>query len=74
MEPALEDVAREYEGEVKIMKLNVDSNPAIQERYNVQGIPALILFRDGVERERITGRVPRSTIAAAIERLVADQA
>jgi thioredoxin 1 len=69
MEPALRDIAREYEGEIRVVKLDVDKNAVLQERYGVQGIPALLFFHGGEVRDRITGAAPRSTIAAAIERL-----
>ena len=69
MEPALRDIAVEYEGEVKVLKLNVDQNPATQQRYGVLGIPALLLFEGGEVRQRIAGAAPRSTIAAMIEKV-----
>ncbi len=74
MEPALKDVAAEYEGEVVVVKLNVDENPAVQQRYGVMGIPALLLFEGGQLRERIAGAQPRSTIAAMIEKVAGSRA
>jgi len=74
MEPALKDVAAEYEGEVMVVKLNVDENPAVQQRYGVMGIPALLLFDGGQLRERIAGAQPRSTIAAMIEKVAGSRA
>jgi thioredoxin 1 len=74
MEPALKDVAVEYEGEVTVVKLNVDENPAVQERYGVMGIPALLLFEGGELRQRIAGAQPRSTIAAMIEKVAGSRA
>ena len=74
MEPALKDVAAEYEGEVTVVKLNVDENPAVQQRYGVMGIPALLLFDGGKLCERIAGAQPRSTIAAMIEKVAGSRA
>jgi thioredoxin 1 len=74
MEPALKDIASEYEGEVVVVKLNVDENPATQQRYGVMGIPALLLFEGGEVRQRIAGAAPRSTIAAMIERVAGSRA
>lgn len=62
MEPVLEDVARSYPGRVKIVKMNSDENPAIAARYGIQGIPTLILFRDGREVDRLVGAAPREHI------------
>jgi thioredoxin 1 len=74
MEPALKDIASEYEGEVVVVKLNVDQNPATQQRYGVMGIPALLLFEGGEVRHRIAGAAPRSTIAAMIEKVAGTRA
>jgi len=51
--------------------LNVDDSPAVAQRYGIQGIPTLILFQDGEERDRIIGAVSKGTIARAIEARVA---
>jgi len=69
MEPALKDVAAEYNGEVTVVKLNIDENPATQQRYGVMGIPALLLFEGGEVRERTAGAQARSAIAAMIEKV-----
>jgi thioredoxin 2 len=58
MAPALEQLARERAGRLKIVKLNVDDHPAIAARYRVQGIPLLVLARDGEELARLTGAAP----------------
>ena len=53
--PTIEKIAETYEGKVKVLKLNVDESPKSPARYSVKGIPTLILFRDGVEVERVVG-------------------
>jgi thioredoxin 2 len=45
--PGVERVSREFAGSVKVVKVNVDENPSISERFRVQGIPTLLLLRDG---------------------------
>ena len=47
MTPILEDVAKHYDGKVKFVKLDVDSNPATPPKFGIRGIPTLILFKDG---------------------------
>ena len=55
MEPAVETLAEEFAGKVKIGKLDVDANPEIAIQYNVMGIPTLGLFRDGKLVDRMVG-------------------
>lgn len=56
--PALEQLAHQRAGRLKVVKVNVDENPATAARFGVQGIPLLILNRDGREIARLTGAVP----------------
>jgi thioredoxin 2 len=58
MAPALEELARDRAGRLKVVKLNVDEHPAVAARYQVQGIPLLVLSRDGKELARLTGAAP----------------
>ena len=68
--PVVEELAREYEGKLKVVKLNVDNNPATPTRYGVSGIPNLILFKAGTVKEQIVGAVPKDRLAQAIERVL----
>jgi thioredoxin 2 len=58
MAPALEQLARERAGRLKIVKVNVDDEPQLAARFGVQGIPLLVLLRDGREVARLTGAAP----------------
>jgi thioredoxin 2 len=58
MAPALEQLARERAGRLKVVKVNVDDEPQIAARYAVQGIPLLVLLREGQELARLTGAAP----------------
>jgi thioredoxin len=53
MSPALEAVATELKGKVKVVKLDVDQNPKTTERYRIQAMPTLIVFKDGQVADRI---------------------
>uniref|UniRef100_UPI0005BE00A6 thioredoxin n=1 Tax=Burkholderia gladioli TaxID=28095 RepID=UPI0005BE00A6 len=53
--PTLEKVARNFEGKVDIVKVNVDEHPSLRERFGVRGIPALVLVNGGREAGRIVG-------------------
>jgi thioredoxin 1 len=64
--PLVDAVADEYVGKVKVGKVNVDENQAIPAKFNVRGIPTLILFKGGVVVEQIVGAVPKSQLDAMI--------
>ena len=68
--PVVEELAREYQGRIKFVKLNVDDNPQAPTRYGVRGIPNLILFQAGNVREQIVGAVPKKRLVDAITQLV----
>jgi thioredoxin 2 len=69
--PAIEELAAEMAGRLRVGKLNVDENPATAERFQVRGIPALLIFRDGREIDRIVGAQPKSAIAQRLEQILA---
>jgi thioredoxin 2 len=62
MGPILDDIARSYTGRIKVVKINSDENPGISTKYGIQGIPTLILFRDGKEVDRLVGAAPKEHI------------
>jgi thioredoxin 1 len=66
--PTIEALAEEYTTRARVVKLNVDAGPAAAKRYAIQGIPTLIVFRDGAEKERIVGAATREAISAMIDR------
>jgi len=65
--PIVNALAEQYAGTARIMKLNVDDNPEVVSRYQVQAIPTLILFRDGEEKQRMVGVSRKEIIAQAID-------
>lgn len=69
--PIIEELAVEYEGKLKVAKLNVDDNPAIASRYGIRGIPNLIIFRGGAVKDQIIGAVPKSRLIDAIQKAIA---
>jgi thioredoxin 1 len=69
--PIVEELAREYEGQLKVMKLDVDENPRTASAYRVQSIPTLLVFKDGKPAERIVGAVPKKVIVDTLHRVMA---
>jgi len=65
--PVVEAVAEKYEGKAKIVKLNVDENTLTSGKYNIKGIPTLLLFKDGVIKEQIVGNTTKDTISKMID-------
>ncbi len=65
--PVVKQLARDYDGQLKVGKLDVDSNPTTPVQYGVQGIPTLLLFKGGEEVGRIVGARPKDQFVAMIE-------
>jgi thioredoxin 1 len=66
--PIVDELAAEYQGKVKIGKMDVDSNSATPMRYGVRGIPTLLVFKGGEVKEQIVGYVPKETIRKALDK------
>jgi thioredoxin 2 len=65
--PAVESIGREDAGRLKVVKVNVDAAPQLSERFEIRGIPLLVLFRDGTEVDRFTGAVPPEALRRWLE-------
>jgi thioredoxin 1 len=72
--PVVDEVAAQYIGKLKVMKMDVDRNSATPMRYGIRGIPALLLFNGGKVAEQIVGFVPKDTIDKSINKLIASTA
>ncbi len=65
--PILEDIAKDYQGRVRIAKLNIDDNRQTPVKYGVRGIPTLILFKNGAPEAQQVGLVGKSKISALLD-------
>jgi thioredoxin 1 len=65
--PVVEAIAEKYEGKAKIVKLNVDENTLTSGKYNIKGIPTLLLFKDGVIKEQIVGNTTKGAVSKMID-------
>ena len=68
--PVVEDLAKEYEGKIKIAQMNVDQNRRTPARFGIRNIPTLILFKGGQVAQTIIGAHPRSHIDAELKKLL----
>lgn len=66
--PILEEVASEFNGKVKFVKLNTDENIKTAQDYSISGLPSLLVFKNGKALERLVGLMPKSTIISNIEK------
>ena len=64
--PIVDDIANEYDGKIRVMKLDVDENQTTAMSYGVMGIPTLILFKGGKAVERITGYMPKERLLSRL--------
>ena len=69
--PVVEEIAGDYEGKLKVMKLDVDDNARTAVAYGVQSIPTLLVFKDGKPAERIVGAVPKKVIVDKLQGVMA---
>jgi thioredoxin 1 len=68
MAPVVEEVAQSYNGRITVGKMDVDKNAATPQRYNIRGIPTLLVFKDGQVKEQIVGYVSRDIIEKALDK------
>jgi thioredoxin 1 len=66
--PTLDVVAKDYQGRARIVKVNVDQNISTSSRYNIKGIPTLLLFKGGSVKEQIVGTTTREAITRIIDK------
>tara|TARA_R100001143_G_C3361257_1_gene136214 strand:+ start:35303 stop:35629 length:327 start_codon:yes stop_codon:yes gene_type:complete len=69
--PVVDEIAGEYEGKVKVGKVNVDHNPEVSVKYGIRSIPALMIFKNGEVVDTIIGAVPKTHIKKQLDAQVA---
>jgi thioredoxin len=68
--PLVDQVAEDFDGKVKICKLNVDENPATPGQFGVRGIPTMILFKDGEVFDQVVGAVPKNQLETLLKKVL----
>lgn len=68
LSPMIDDLAKEYDGKVKFVKIKADENLQTAQKYSISGVPCLLVFKNGEPVERMVNIVPKSTIIANIDK------
>jgi thioredoxin 1 len=68
--PIVEELAEEYDGQVKFGKVDVDSNPKVATTYGIRGIPTLLIFKAGEPVDQVVGAVPKSVLKKRLEEAI----
>ncbi|HBI24867.1 MAG: thioredoxin [Nitrospirae bacterium RIFCSPLOW2_12_42_9] len=68
--PIVDDLSKEYEGRVKVLKLNTDENPDVAGRYQIMGIPTIMFFKDGKVVDKLVGALSKPQYKEKIEKLL----
>ncbi len=66
--PVVDEIGAQYDGKVKVVKLNTDENPSVASQYGIRSIPTLMIFKDGQRVDMVVGAVPKTTLANTLEK------
>lgn len=68
--PQIDELAKEYAGKVRCLKINTDECPAIATEYGIRSIPTVMIFKKGEKKDTVIGAVPKSTLSNAVEKYI----
>jgi thioredoxin 1 len=66
--PVVDEIAEQYNGQVKVVKVNTDENPSVASQYGIRSIPTLMIFKGGQRVDMVVGAVPKTTLASTLEK------
>jgi len=66
--PVVDEVADQFNGQVKVVKVNTDENPSVASQYGIRSIPTLMIFKGGQRVDMVVGAVPKTTLATTLEK------
>lgn len=70
--PVVEEIASQYEGKLKVVKVNTDENPNVASQYGIRSIPTLMIFNGGQKVDMVVGAVPKTTLTNTIEKYLGE--
>ena len=66
--PIVDEIAKEFQGQIKVYKLNTDENPNVASQYGIRSIPTLMIFKNGEKVDTVVGAVPKTTLSSTINK------
>ena len=66
--PVVEEISEQYQGQIKVVKVNTDENPNVASQYGIRSIPTLMIFKGGQRVDMVVGAVPKTTLANTLEK------
>jgi thioredoxin 1 len=66
--PIVDEIAKEFEGKIKVFKLNTDENPNVASQYGIRSIPTLMIFKGGQKVDTVVGAVPKTTLSSTLSK------
>jgi thioredoxin 1 len=66
--PIVDEIAKDFAGQIKVFKLNTDENPNIASQYGIRSIPTLMIFKGGEKVDTVVGAVPKTTLSSTISK------
>lgn len=68
--PVVDEIAEQYAGQVKVVKVNTDENPNVATQFGIRSIPTLMIFKDGQRVDMVVGAVPKTTLSQTLEKYI----
>ncbi|GAB1537990.1 thioredoxin [Scytonema sp. NUACC21] len=68
--PVVDEVAENYKGQLKVVKVNTDENPNVASQYGIRSIPTLMIFKGGQRVDMVVGAVPKTTLSQTVEKYI----
>jgi thioredoxin 1 len=68
--PVVDEISEQYEGKVKVVKVNTDENPSVASQFGIRSIPTLMIFKGGQRVDMVVGAVPKTTLATTLEKYI----
>ena len=66
LHPVVEEISKDFEGKIKVFKLNTDENPNVASQYGIRSIPTLMIFKGGQKVDTVVGAVPKATLSSTL--------